>query len=304
MHLMARTEDNIPASYRQPILQVLICTYGHQGLQRVAASSHPKVDGVEYLVSIQEEPDKEESPIPKELKRNDFRLFVNLSKGLSINRNVALSLASSPLLLISDDDVDYTEEGLRAVIDAFHRHKDMDIIAFRYTSASHEKNYPSSPCYLDKPAKGYFVTSFEIAFRRESVQGKIWFNENFGIGAMFPSGEEELFIRDCLDTGLKGIFLPITIGRHDNTTTSKRNLMLPSRPQTKGAAFLRLHPKDWPIRMIFHTLREIPLWREGLVPSPISYSRNWLKGVKLARKMKVFPTPDYSLYYPCHDKRR
>ncbi|MDE6480560.1 MAG: hypothetical protein K2L45_09840 [Muribaculaceae bacterium] len=301
---MAQTENDMPTSCRQPILQVLICTYGYEGLQRVAASSHPKVDGVEYIVSIQQDPDADEHPAPKELNRDDFKLFVNLTKGLSINRNVALSLSSAPLLLISDDDVDYTEEGLRNVIDAFHRHKDMDIIAFRYTSMSHEKSYPSSPCNLDKPTKGYFVTSFEIALRRESVQGKIWFNENFGIGAMFPAGEEELFIRDCLDAGLKGIFIPITIARHDSKTTSNRNLMMTSRPQTKGAVLLRLHPKDWPLRMIVHTLREIPLWKKGLVPSPISYSRNWLKGVRLARKMKVFPTPDYSLYYQRNDKRR
>ena len=33
-----------------PMLQVMICTYGQEGLKRVAASSHPKVEGVEYLV--------------------------------------------------------------------------------------------------------------------------------------------------------------------------------------------------------------------------------------------------------------
>ena len=145
------------------------------------------------------------------------------------------------------------------------------------------------------------MTSFEIAFRRESVQGRLWFNEKFGIGAIFPSGEEDVFLRDCLDTGLKGLFLPITIARHDSTTTSERNLMLASRPQTKGAVFLRLHNRDWPLRMIAHALREIPLWRKGQVPSPLSYCLNWLKGVRMARKMKIFPTPGYSLFYPYHE---
>ena len=277
------------------LLQVMICTYGKEGLKRVAASAHPKVEGVEYLVCIQQDPEEEDYTAPKELDRDDFRLYVTLSKGLSVNRNVALSQATAPLLLISDDDVDYTEAGLMEVINAFNRHKDMDIITFRYVSISHEKFYPSRICDLAHPEKGYFVTSFEIGFRRKAVQGKIWFNENFGIGATFPSGEEEIFLRDCLDAGLKGIYLPITIARHDGTTTSDRNLMLASRPQTKGAVFLRLHPRQWPLRMILHTIREIPLWRKGLVPSPRSYCINWIKGVLKARRMKVFPTSEGTL---------
>ena len=284
-----------------PTLQVMICTYGREGLARVAASLHPRVEGVEYLVSLQEDPDGEECRVPKELDREDFRIFSHISKGLSINRNVAISKATAPLLLISDDDVDYTEEGLLAVINAFNNHIDRDIIAFRHISSSHAKSYPDDMCDLSTPPKGYYLTSFEIAFRRDAIQGKIWFNENFGIGAIFPSGEEDIFIRDCLDAGRKGIFIPVTIARHDGMTTSGRNLMLPSRPQTKGAVFLRLYPRQWPLRMIAHAIREIPLWKKGLVPSPLSYCINWIKGANMARKKNVFPTPDYSLHYPCHE---
>ncbi|MDE6741808.1 MAG: glycosyltransferase [Muribaculaceae bacterium] len=282
----------------KPQLQVMICTYGRDGIERVARSSHPEVDGVEYLVSWQTEG---QQPYPKNLDRKDFKIITTDTKGLSVNRNIALAMASAPVLLISDDDVDYTEEGLREVLDTFKNLNNVDIATFRYVSSSHSKSYPSTQCDLASPAKGYFPTSFEIAFRRTSVQGTVWFNENFGIGATFPSGEEDIFLRDCLDIGLKGLFLPITIARHDGTTTSDRNLMLPSRPLTKGAVFRRLHPRDWPLRMIIHALREIPLWRKGVVPSPLSYCRNWLKGASMARKQKVFPTPDYSSKYRCHD---
>ena len=295
---MKKANEYPQSSCSKTELQVLICTYGADGIERVASAIHPEVEGVEYLISWQTNEDHE---IPKVLERHDFHIMRSTTKGLSVNRNIALAKATAPLLLISDDDVDYTEEGLRAVVDAFHSHTSMDIVTFRYTSSSHTKYYPSSTCDLRTPAKGYFVTSFEIAFRRESVQGKIWFNENFGIGACFPSGEEEIFIHDCLASGLNGVFEPVTIARHDGTTTCDRNLMLASRPQTKGAVFLRMHPRDWPLRLAIHMLREIPMWRKGLVPSPLSYCRNWLLGVKKARHKKVFPTPDYSPYYPCHD---
>lgn len=283
-------------SKKRPELQVLICTYGSEGLQRIAATSHPRLEGVEYLVCLQN-PDSEEIALPEKLKREDFKLITTKTKGLSINRNIALSQATAPLLLISDDDVDYSENGLREVIEGFATYRDKDILTFRYISSSHTKYYPASPCDLSTPDKGYFITSFEIAMRRESVQGKIWFNEHFGIGATFPSGEEDVFVKDCLDRGLKGLFIPTTIVRHDGTTTSKRNLMFASRPQTKGAVFMRLHPRQWPLRMIAHAIREIPLWRKGKVPSPLSFCINWLKGASKAKKEHVFPTPDYSLKY-------
>ncbi len=271
----------------KPILQVMICTYGKEGIERVAAANHPHAEGVEYLVSWQTDG---ATDIPTSLLRDDFKIVASDTKGLSKNRNIALSLASAPLLLVSDDDVVYTKERLLAVIDAFEAHPEADILTFRYESSSHSKFYPASQCDLSTPEKGYYITSFEIALRKDSVRGKIWFNENFGIGAIFPSGEEDVFIKDCLDFGLKGLFIPLTINRHDGTTTSERNLMLPSRPQTKGAVFLRLHPHSWPLRMVAHALREIPLWRKGLVPSPLSYCSNWIKGWRKARKLRVFPT--------------
>lgn len=266
-------------------LQVMICTYGQEGLKRIASSAHPKVEGVEYLVSCQIEG---YFTIPKGLNREDFKIISTSSKGLSVNRNHALSRASAPVLLISDDDTDYSAEGLKNVIDAFRNHPDADIITFRYDSSINKKFYPAHSVSLSNIPKGYYISSIEIALRRHSIQGKIWFNENFGIGAMFPSGEEDIFICECLNAGMKGIFVPITIARHDGSTTSERNLMLPSRPQTKGAVFLRLHPHSWPLRMAAHALREIPQWRNGHTPSPISYCKNWITGVIKAKKNKVF----------------
>lgn len=288
---------------KEPKLQVMICTYGRDGIQRVAAALHPRVEGVEYIVSIQKGSDEEEYSMPKELNRDDFKLFISLTKGLSINRNVALSHATAPLLLISDDDADYTEEGLKAVMESFRKYPQTDIIAFKYASKSSHKFYPTELISLANPPKGYYVSSIEIAMRRQSVQGKIWFNENFGIGATFPSGEEDIFLRDCLDGGLNGIFIPKTIVRHDGTTTSERNLMHTSRPQTKGAIFLRLHPHDWFLRMIAHALREFPLWIKGHSLSPFSYCLNWLKGARMANRLKVFPTPNYSNHYQSHELR-
>lgn len=281
------------------MLQVLVSAYGGDGINRLAAGMHPHVEGVRYLVSWQA---SEGVEVPAALEREDFRIYRTDTVGLSKNRNNSLALATAPLLLISDDDVDYTREGLETVIRSFADNPLADIILFEYESESGAKKYPSQSFPLENPPKGYFVSSIEIAFRRSSVWGKCWFNESFGVGARFPSGEEEVFIRDCMDAGLKGIFLPAVIARHDSPTTSGRNLMSSSRPYAKGAVFTRLHHSDWPLRMLVHSLREIPLWLRHQVPSPWSYCVDWMRGAIHAEKGDIFPTPDYFSKYPTHEK--
>lgn len=285
---MKDTKDDIQ-------LQVLICTFGRDGIERMAAGQHPEVAGVQYLVSWQA---SDGINVPEALMRHDFTIHRTDTIGLSKNRNHALAKASSPLLLISDDDVDYTAEGLAGVINSFKANPDADLLVFRFDCNKGNKFYPDHSFSLSKPPKGYYTSSIEIAMRRTSLTNQdIWFNENFGIGALFPSGEEDILVKDCLDAGLTGQFIPLTIARHDADTTSSKNLSLPTRPQTRGAIFLHLHPKSWPFRMAVHALREIPLWRKGEVPSPLSFCRNWIKGVRLAKDHRVFPTPDYSSKY-------
>lgn len=277
------------------LLQVLICTFA-DGIRRVAARSHPQIEGVEYIVSWQA---SDGIKIPDVLHRDDFKIFRTSSVGLASNRNNALSLASAPLLLISDDDVDYSASNLLTVIDDFSIHDDADIIVFRFNSKSSHKNYPEFKVSLTNPPKGYYTNSIEIAFRRLPIaERKIWFNENFGIGTPFGSGEEDIFIKDALDKGLTGIYLPHTICTHDSPTTTSRNLMSTSRPMAKGAVIFRRHPISWPLRMLAEAWREIPMWRAGRVPSPPAFCKNWIKGVIAAKRQRMFPTPDYSFQYP------
>lgn len=280
-------------------LEVMICTYGREGILRVAGSCHPQVEGVRYLVSWQMD---EGASLPTELLRDDFRIVRSETKGLSVNRNIALSHASAPLLLISDDDVSYDPEGLRTVIDSFRMHPDIDLIAFRFVSGTGGKIYPEQQYSINqKFAKGHYISSIELAFRKDSVKGKIRMNEFFGIGATFPCGEEEIFVWDCLDKGLRCMYIPKDIATHKTSTTSERTLMSPGRAQTKGAIFLRLHPFSWPLRMIVHAIRDIPLWRAGKASSPLSFCLNWIKGTHMAKKLHVFPTPDNNSPYDSHE---
>lgn len=264
-------------------LQVLICTYGEEGIKRVIECNHQPCEGVEYLVSWQQ-PDTD-IPVPAELMRDDFKVAIIKSKGLSKNRNASINLATAPLLLLSDDDIQSTPEQLKAIIETYEKYPSKEIITFKIDYLDPIKYYPSNLFDLKKFEPGYYVTTPEISFRRSSIQGVISFNENFGIGAMFPVGEEDIFLYDCMIHNLKGIFLPITIGTHPTNTSADRLKHLPEFIQTKGAVFLHVKPKSWFPRMIAHALR----YRDAKGNRRfIWYIRQWLSGVSIAKKNNVF----------------
>ena len=88
-------------------LEVEICTYGLDGLQRVAQMTLPPVEGVRYRICMQN-PDCAAVELPEALRRPDVDFFQHPTRGLSVNRNVALDRAEADIILIADDDLHYT----------------------------------------------------------------------------------------------------------------------------------------------------------------------------------------------------
>lgn len=207
-------------------LEVLICTYGNEGINRVAKMNLPQVEGVKYLISWQT--NEFNLLLPDELHRKDVRISTINSKGLSVNRNHSMTKATGDICLIADDDLSYTGEQLQMVINTFKMNPHVDIALFRY-SGSNNKQYPDHEFDLNgKMPKGYYISSIEIAFRRTSIPLALRFDPRFGVGTSMPAGEEFLFIQNALKTGLRCRFFPETITHHEGLTTG-------SRQQSMGA---------------------------------------------------------------------
>ncbi len=261
-----------------PRLQVLICTYGAAGIQRIAAAGHPRVEGVEYVVCWQQP--EGELPVPEELRRDDFRIYTFRTRGSGANRNHCLDHASAPLLLMADDDLKYTADGLQAVMDAFDNNPGCEVLTFMYDTDSETKEYPPHSFDLHHAPKGYFASAIELAFRSRSVLGKFRFNEHFGVNCDFCSGEDDLFFNSLLKAGLPGRFIPHAICFHPGPSTCTRQ-----DPDVltanKGAVFLGLHPRLWPLYMLSHALRQPRCER-------LRYCRLWISGVRRARSLNVF----------------
>ncbi len=260
-------------------LQVLISAYGEEGLRRVASLPHPEVDGVSYLVSWQYGDDA--PVIPQELlDRKDFTVIPTPTRGLSVNRNLALEASSAPLLLLGDDDIIYTEEYLLRVIDSFNRYPDIDFICFRYHSENHPVVHPAEERHLSTPP--WWLISFCMAFRRSAMEKTgVRFDERFGIGAEFPSAEESVFLNDLLRKGIKAMYLPLTVAEHPGATTVMKTETMPDFISAKAAAFVKIYPLSWPLRMMTHALRFSPSWKERR-----RYLRIWMEAVGRFRRSR------------------
>ena len=111
---------------------------------------------------------------------------------------MALSYATADICLLADDDIRYTEGYPQFVISAFEE-APADIIAFNTYLENMSHPSPRKHITSNKKAPSFsYYGSVRLAFRLKKIQEhKLRFNELFGAGAKYCSGEESLFLRAC-----------------------------------------------------------------------------------------------------------
>lgn len=211
----------------------------------------PPAEGVRYVVSWQRHEGLEP---PGSLLRDDVLLLRLDGVGLSRNRNNAIRHASADIILFADDDIEYLPDVISWVRSAFAMNPAADIILFK-AIYPHAKRYPEASCPLRLPLpKGYYVSSIEIACRRQSL-GDLRFCESLGLGApVLTAGEDEYFIYSALRRGLQCRFENETICRHPGPSTGSGGAISDGALRASGClisifyphtTFLRLPLKAW-----------------------------------------------------------
>lgn len=219
-------------------LQILISTFGADGLRRVSEMNLPRLDGVGYIVSCQDPGRTISEPYSILAVRDDVKLFIHSDRGLGLNRSHAMASATAEFVLVADDDLRYDASALCQALAIMESHPGVDIFAFRYSGADN-KLYPPDEHDLSESFKGYNLTSFELGYRLSAVRGRgVDFSPLLGVGAPYlTASEENIFTERCLQQGLRGRFFPLTIVEHPGPTTGYR---LASNPGTvrSTAAFI------------------------------------------------------------------
>ena len=189
---------------------------------------------------------------------SDYKLsnvFSFKEKGLSKSRNKALELCDGDIALISDDDVEYVENLQEIIIRAFEENRDADIITFQVKIPDgklFKENYKNFK-FTHNIKTIMRVSSIEIAFRINSIKEKnLQFDESFGLGTQYPTGEEAIFLYDAMRKGLKIIYLPIPIVYHPKESSGGMFKNNPILIKAKGAMFYRIFGiKSYLISLLF-----------------------------------------------------
>lgn len=195
------------------------------------------------------------------------RMITCNEKGLSKSRNKALDYARGEICLLSDDDLIYRNDLEEQILHAFDGNPNCDLLFFQVEGIDKKfKNYPDRACKVGY-IKSLRISSVEIAFRTSKIkEAGIRFNEIFGTGAKYASGEENIFLFHCLGKGLNMKYIPLKIADMYVGNSSWFRGFNRDYFHAKGAAFTAMSESLSNLLIFQFLVRKYILFRKELGP--------------------------------------
>ncbi len=185
------------------------------------------------------------------------RMITTTTRGVGINRNLALTYAEAEICLFADDDVKYVDNMEELVLDEFDRHPDADVIIFHLDTDDENRKQIS---YKKTRKHGRFERmpwgGIRIALRLSSVKkANIWFTTLYGGGCVFPSGEDSMWLIEAKRKGLNFYVSKETIGTVSFAESTWYTGYDEKFYFAKGAFYATVHPKSISLWMLYFALR-------------------------------------------------
>lgn len=174
-----------------------------------------------------------------------IQMYSFAEKGVGLSRNTAMMRATADIIEFADDDMVFTDTHEKDVIREFEKHPEADAILFAVESLN-----PDRP--LLKIRRFGRVSRIEalkygcarLAVRREKIlYNNLSFSLLFGGGAKYGSGEDTVFLQDCMRAGLKIYRSPIKVADVRQETSSWFRGYTEKYYFDKGALFAAALPK-------------------------------------------------------------
>ncbi len=144
-------------------------------------------------------------------KGNKIKWLSFAERGVGLNRNNTLMRATADICVLADDDMVFNDGYLQLVEKAYSEIPDADLIIFNLDENPIKAYKNTKICKITKRNYGKYGAA-RITMRRERVFLKsVSFNLLFGGGAKYSAGEDTLFLKKCLDSGLKIYAVPYAL---------------------------------------------------------------------------------------------
>lgn len=177
------------------------------------------------------------------LKNYNFQYkHIEINKrGLSLARNIGLKHAQGEILTFTDDDCWYKEDAIEYIHKVFedpHR----QIVCFQHKDPIKDmfpKKYPEQEKKNISKRRILQQASIDIFVHTKRVPDyKLGFDETFGLGAKYNSGEENIFLMDLRNKGYTIDYIPRVVSYHP--IKEKIKILDDKTVVGKGPVFKRL----------------------------------------------------------------
>lgn len=135
-----------------------------------------------------------------EIKNNKVKIYYFNERGVGLSRNNALMRATGKYILFADDDEIFVDNYEEIIINEFKKTNAdfivFDINAYGSEVRKYKKIYKDKKIHFNNCLK-YGAVRFAV--KTESLRKKnIVFNQLFGGGCIYGSGEDSIFIFECI----------------------------------------------------------------------------------------------------------
>lgn len=144
------------------------------------------------------------------------RVWSLQEKGVGLSRNNALLRAEGDICLFSDEDIVYDDDYRQKVLAEFASHPEADMLLFNVDVCEARRTYHTERYGRVRQYNCGRYPAYSFALKTELMHKKnLTYSLLFGGGAKYSNGEDSLFVRDCIRSGLKVYRTPVTIGHEE-----------------------------------------------------------------------------------------
>lgn len=186
-----------------------------------------------------------------------IRYYSFAERGVGLNRNTTLMRASADVVLFADADVVYADGYADTVLRAYAEHPAADVILFNMKLSYHGEpphDVVFRNRYVGRRALSRFGTVCISARTRALKRANVTFHRMFGGGAEFASGEDTIFLQDCVRKGLRVFACAQTLGSAVGKSTWFEGYT-DKYFFDKGVLFYYLYPRLAEPLVVYHALK-------------------------------------------------
>lgn len=215
------------------------------------------------------------------------KMITTATRGVGLNRNIALLAADGDILLLADDDMRYNDGMEQAVLEAFRENPRADVLIFgldivRDGVVTERRRLKRRRLRLWQSMR---FGAVRIAVRRKALlDHNITFHQRFGGCCPFSAGEDSLFLKACFDAGLRIYSHEYTLGQCRKDTSSWFVGYNEKYFYDKGVLVRQLFPALYPVMGLYFAL----CFKRETQVSPLGRLRLVYAGIRGGKTMKPY----------------